>query len=190
MRTQDQERELYEIDQDLIWCAPEDRPALEAKRAELVGEPVAYAIEPWESIEDEITPYWRRHGDELAADGSLLAPVAPDWDTYRRLADAGLLHAVIARAAGEIVGFFFFLTVPHFHASTTPLAMAHLAWTAPEHRGKGIGSKLYRIGWAHAEALGAQVLVSGAKVGSPLTGMLERAGFRHTENLYVKRLAR
>lgn len=61
--------------------------------------------ERFRAIEHELWPLWKRHWQLSAVNREI--QLSPNYEQYRALDDAGVLHIVTARREGALVGYWF-----------------------------------------------------------------------------------
>jgi len=114
-----------------------------------------------------------------------------DWDLYRQLDDMGLLYPFVAydTDTNEIVGFLFYIKSPgHPHDKKVPFAIQDTIYVEPEYRKKGVATVMLSFAEIYLLNDGIGVVSQAAKPGSGFNKVLERKGYEHTDNMYLKRL--
>lgn len=108
-------------------------------------------------------------------------------DIYLALEAAGVLHTLCAFHDGQMIGFMVLIVsvLPHYGKKT---ATTESYFVALEHRKTGAGIGLLREAEALAKDLGAAALLVSAPTGSRLDVVMQRQGFRHTNQVYAKGL--
>ena len=125
--------------------------------------------------------------DEYAAESlidGLPAPVA-NWQAYRALEAAGMLHVFAARVHGRMAGFVAVLIAPHPRYSVN-LATTESFFVARAHRGTGAGLKLLRAAEQRAREAGAPGLLVSAPSGGDLARVLPRVGYRESNRVFFR----
>lgn len=149
------------------------------------------AVEKLSGIVEEVLPLLLRHWEEIALDRDTV-PLMPNWNLYKAAEDAGSFVAVVAREAGEIIGYSSYWLLRHPHYDSLFLAEADIYYLAPEYRRGMAGVKLMRFAENHVIGLGVNKIITRAKVnrsGMPSLGpLLERMGYKVTEHYYTKRV--
>jgi hypothetical protein len=89
------------------------------------------AQERLSEIRHEAMPLLLRHWGEIALNQAT-TPLDPDWEAYRRLEDAGVLHVTTLRVDGELIGYVSFLVAPNLHYRTVVVATDDVFFLLPE----------------------------------------------------------
>ena len=133
-------------------------------------------------------PNLRAITEEFAAESLAagLPRTAPNWDVYRALESAGLLHPISARLDGELVGFIGVLFGPP--PRHVPVATTERFFVVKAHRKTGAGLKLLKAAEEKALALGSPALQVVAPFEGSLFRVLPRVGYRESNRVYLKML--
>lgn len=109
------------------------------------------------------------------------------FEAYRAMEAAGILHMLAAFKGPNLVGFIvMILTVlPHFGKMA---ATTESFFVASEARGGGTGLKLLRLAEDHARTLGASAFFATAPVGGRLDAVLPRQGYSEASRVFFKDL--
>ena len=75
-----------------------------------------FAVESFESAAECMKPMFAAHKAELAVYDDI--PLDPDFDFYKRAADAGLLTILTMRDGGDLAGYAVFIVRPHAHTGS------------------------------------------------------------------------
>jgi len=112
----------------------------------------------------------------------------PQYDTYRAMEAAGVIHSVGAFAGERMVGFILpiVIALPHYGVVT---ATVESFFVCAAERKKGLGLRLLDAAERLVLGLGAKALLLSAPTGGALDKVLPRRGFRHSNNVFVKALA-
>lgn len=112
-----------------------------------------------------------------------------DWDTYRQLDDLGVFYCFVMYDGTDPIGYSFYIAAPsHPHDRTKRFAVQDTFYVTPEQRARGAGLSLLAYVEAFLMKEGIDVITQAAKPGSSFNKVLERKGYEHTENMYLKRL--
>lgn len=116
-----------------------------------------------------------------------LGEINVQFDTYRQMEAAGVLHTLGAFRGNTMVGFLSFLVsvLPHYGALT---ATSESFFVAQNERAGGTGLRLLKAAQAQAKELGAVGLLVSAPAGGRLAQVLPRLGFEQTNEVYFKGL--
>lgn len=154
---------------------------------------VSYAEERWADVWQEMQPLWLLHWREVALDHETIT-LKPQLDAYAALEAAGILHALVARAAGEVIGYHLAFVRVHMHYAADPHAFTDIYYVHPDHRRGFVGVNLFREYERHMRRRGVKKLVSATKLHiSNVTGgsldispIFKRLGWRNTESGWTK----
>lgn len=146
------------------------------------------ALEAWEDVQPEIAELCKLHWEEIALDKDI--PLAPDWDAYARLDDAGMLRPYVARnEGGELVGYSVFFVSPAMHYRHSLQANQDVVFLHPDYRRGRLGMSLLTLAEDSLRAEGVQVIHHHVKQAHPALGrVLERMGYGVADIIYKKRL--
>ena len=112
-----------------------------------------------------------------------------DWETYRQLDEIGVFYAFVMYDGLTPIGYSFYIAAPcHPHDKTKRFAVQDTFYVIPNQRAKGAGLSLLAFVEAYLMNEGFNVITQAAKPGSGFNRVLERKGYEHTENMYLKRL--
>lgn len=151
---------------------------------------VAYGVECFEDILDEVRPLWKEHW-KLSAVDQEANPLEPNVAAYRQMAIAGLLHIVTVRKDGRLIGYYFSVVMPkglhygvkeahcdiyYVDTKETPMAVLSL------YRG------LFRKMEIEMRKLGVTRLITMTKKHADLSPVWESLGYSPHETTFYKRL--
>lgn len=146
---------------------------------------ITYAVEDWFSVKDEMSHLWPDHWQEVAVNKDAIK-LDPDFDTYATFANNGMLHIVVARRAGEIVGYHFSVVRPHLHYRQSLSAFTDIYYIAPKHRTGRTPMRLFQFVEQTLKARGVQKMFTGTKLSLDAGPLFEHMAWTETERLYVK----
>lgn len=144
-----------------------------------------YAVEPWAEFKHEAAPLWDRHWDEIALDKAQIK-LKIDTRAYDQMDAMGMLHVVVARDAGQIVGYHLSFVRPHFHYADSLTAYTDVYWVAPECRRGRVGINLFQFVEKTLKARGVERMYSACKLHKDVGKLFERLGWKETERVFVK----
>lgn len=128
-----------------------------------------------------------QHYAEVARDKDI--PLDIDVERYRKLADGGYMRIYEARLDGKIVGYATFIIDLNSHYRGSLQAVQDVLYVEPSARGRMIGPRLVSYCDDQLAREGVQVVLQHQKLAHPALGVvLQRCGYEHSENLWVKRL--
>lgn len=126
------------------------------------------------------------HWKELAMNQDKV-PLAPAYDKYEQMEDAGGLILVTMRVDGVIMGYFIGFIAPGLHYTTCMDCTMDIFWIHPDVRASGIPSvALFRKVEEDLKARGVQRMFVGDKIKAPLTPLYKRLGFAPIEVYHSK----
>ena len=146
-------------------------------------EKIAFQVEQWEDVVDEVKGIMQEHWDEMTSD-----PIAlePNEDSYAAIAKAGMLHVVAARADGELIGYYVAIVRPHQHAKSTLTAFTDFLYLKKKWRLGSTGYKLIKHARDTLKARGVQKMYIGSALYPDLGSILARLGFKEVERFYAQ----
>jgi GNAT superfamily N-acetyltransferase len=130
--------------------------------------------------------------DELAAEYALESRLEEmpwprvDWETYRRLEDAGALHVFSARTDDAVLVGFVVMIISMVPEYGVRLACTEAFFVAKAHRHSAAGLKLLAVVEARARELKAPGIVVSAPFGGKLAEVLPRCRFREVGRTFFK----
>ena len=148
---------------------------------------VTFVEEPWSVYRAECDALWREHYDELAARKSQMK-MKPDETAYRALESAGVLHILVARDQGVMVGYLLSVVRPHLHYCDNLCGFEDAYFLTRDHRRGRTGIRLFQA-WEQTMRLArCDMLFAMCKVIPDLdhTRMLEWLGFKRTDYAFSK----
>lgn len=146
---------------------------------------ITFAVEDWFAVRDQMAHLWPAHWEEVAINKDVIK-LDPDFDTYDVFARNGMLHMVIARRAGEIVGYHVSIVRPHLHYRTSLSAFTDVYYISPEYRTGRTPLRLFQFTEKSLKARGVQKMFTGTKVFLDAGRLFEHMGWTLTEKLYTK----
>lgn len=146
---------------------------------------ITYAVEPWSTFKAEAAPLWEAHWEEIAInrDKIKLEVDYASYDAYERL---GVLHVVVARDAGKIVGYFLAFVRPHLHYASSLSAITDVYFLLRSYRKGRTGIALFQFAEKSLKARGVEKIFLGTKKHLDMTPLLKRLGYVETETLLTK----
>lgn len=146
---------------------------------------ITFAVEDWFAVKDEMSHLWPDHWQEVAVNKDAIK-LDPDFDTYATFANNGMLHIVVARKEGQIVGYHFSVVRPHLHYRQSLSAFTDIYYIAPAHRTGRTPLRLFQFVEKTLEARGVQKMFTGTKLSLDAGPLFEHMGWTETERLFVK----
>lgn len=146
---------------------------------------VTYAVEDWFAIKAEVLPLLHRHWVEVALDRESI-PLVVDFDLYDAIATAGILHVVIARKDGELIGYFWALVKNHMHYASTLFGFTDILFIDKPHRKGRVGQNLIKAAEESLKARGVTKIFIATKTKLNLGPLFTRMGYGVHEVVYSK----
>ncbi len=149
---------------------------------------IVYARETYDQIIEELRPLLPIHWQELAVYKDI--PLDPDYEFYKRVADADRLMIYTARNGGALIGYAIFSIHPrHPHYATLKYAINDIIWLHPDQRHKKIGLGFREFWDKQLYDMGVQLVVIDTKVSHPdLMYLLKNGGYTTRSAGLEKRL--
>lgn len=143
-----------------------------------------YAQETYEQWAKESQPLLVRHYGEVAANGDD-GLMDVDHAQFDWMCKNGMLHVVTVRCDGELVGYHISIVKRHLHRAVLT-AYTDAFYVAPEHRRGMVGYRMFTYATETLKRRGVKWIYSGTKLNKDISRLLERQGFRHVEETYLK----
>ena len=112
----------------------------------------------------------------------------PDYDAYKRCAEAGMLRCITCRADGELIGYIIFLISPHLHYKSCITATEDIYFVKKEYRKGRIGIRLFQYAEKVLKERGVQRIVMHTKVHLDNSKLFEYLGYKWTDKVFTKML--
>lgn len=139
---------------------------------------------------EEIKPLLEMHWKEIAHYPDIL--LDPDYATYLKMEDAGLLRCFTVRLDRILTGYLVYFLYPNIHYKSSRQAVQDILYVRPDRRGMMLGKRL--IEFAREELTNEKVQVEyqhiKAKHKDTLGRLLEHTGSELMDLVYTKRLDR
>jgi len=146
---------------------------------------ITFAVEDWFAVRAQMAHLWPAHWEEVALNKDVIK-LAPDFETYDSYARSGMLHIVVARKEGAVVGYHFSVVRPHLHYRDSLSAFTDIYYIAPEHRTGRTPLRLFQFVEKTLKARGVQKMFTGTKLSLDAGPLFEFMGWTPTEMLYTK----
>ncbi len=138
-------------------------------------------------VKDECVPLIESHWEEVAINKEDIK-LNPDWETYEKLEDLGMLAIFTARSSGKLVGYLVVFLTKNLHYKDHLFASHDLIYLDPDYRKGMTGVRLIKFTEKCLRQDGVSVMTMNTKVKNPFDPILERLGFNLTERVYTKYL--
>ena len=133
---------------------------------------------------DEFMRILPEHYDELCVTKEF--PFDPDWDTYKAMANSGMLRTITVRNDSELIGYIAFFIQPHPHYKSCKTAYEDVYFIKKEYRKGRIGIKLFQYAEKVLKDRGINRIIVHTKIHLDNSRLLEYFGYRHTDKLFTK----
>lgn len=136
---------------------------------------------------EEMKPLFQKHWEEISFYKDI--PLDPDFSTYLKMEDAGVLRVFTAREDdGTLVGYQVYFIKHNLHYKSSLQALQDIIFIDPSKRGM-FGAKF--IFWAEEQlkSYGVQLVCQHLKVATPKTiELFKRLGYSEIDLIMGKRL--
>lgn len=113
-------------------------------------------------------------------------PLTPDYDAYKRLADAGMLRCITVRANEEMIGYAIFIVQPHLHYMTCKTAFEDIYYIRPDFRKGRVGIRLFKYAEDVLQRIGVNRIIMHTKIHMDNSRLFEYLGYKLTDKLFTK----
>lgn len=110
-----------------------------------------------------------------------------DYDSYAQLERAGMLKVFVHKDDEKVVGFVVYIISPCAHTRILK-ATTEITYVVPGYRGTGVVDDMYATAERYFKATGVTHVFMTLKTEFGHKSLIERAGFKHVENVYFKEL--
>jgi GNAT superfamily N-acetyltransferase len=143
---------------------------------------ITFTHESWDELaRDAAVEIFPRHWRELALDRNEI-PLSVDVELYSNSDKKGVLHVVVARNDGFVVGYIFFWIMPHPHYKDFGLqASTDAFYVLPEFRKGGLGARMLMFAEESLRERGIKKLAISTKVHENHADVLKALGFKVTD---------
>jgi len=142
-------------------------------------------VEKLKDCLEEMKPYLRKHYEEVFLYKEKIE-LNPDYDSYYKYEEEGLLNTVIAREDGKLVGYFLSFIFKNPHYKDHYYAANDIIYVDPLIRNTGIAYKMIEFAEKELKAKGVSVMSINMKVAMPFEGLCKEAGMDKAEYVYSK----
>ncbi len=147
-----------------------------------------FAREPYsQALVDEMLPLWREHYEEIASD--TYGPLDPNLEAYEMMDKYNVLRIYTIRKEGKLIGYQIATITPHLHSKKHLTSSTDLIYVKPDERKGLLGLQFIR--WCGEQLLsdGVRVMYMSVNSDHDFRSLLERAGFKHVDQIYAKKLS-
>jgi GNAT superfamily N-acetyltransferase len=133
---------------------------------------------------EELKKLFPLHYEELCVTKDF--PLTPDYDAYKRLADAGMLRCITVRADEEVIGYAIFIVQPHLHYMTCKTAFEDIYYIRPDYRKGRVGIRLFKYAEEVLKGIGVNRIIMHTKIHMDNSKLFEYLGYKWTDKLFTK----
>jgi len=145
---------------------------------------IRYSVEVCtESFINEIKPLLEEHWEEIAMYKDKIE-FSPDYDKYISLQNMGMLHVVVVRDDGKLVGYFVSFIQPHIHYKKHLFAVSDILYIHPDYRGSTVAYRMFKYAKQELREVGVSVLMIHMKTAHPFGRLCEALGMEKQELSY------
>lgn len=146
---------------------------------------ITFSVEDWNDCKDDLYSLSPMHYNEIALDKDKV-PLDPDFSTYQFYSDNGMLHIVVVRKDGAIIGYNIFIVRHHLHYKSTLCGFGDIFFIKPEERKGSIGIKLIKETERTLKQRGVKKLFTGVKKHYDISKVFEHLGWKASEVQFIK----
>ena len=148
---------------------------------------ITYQIENFKECLEELEPLFKECFNEIEYDNKLVS-FNPDYKTYIKVEEIGLLSLITVRDNSILVGYFIAIITPMLHSKHLTSAHNDTLYIKPSHRKGTIGYRLLKFVEKHLIDRGVNIFTISMKVEHPFDRLCERLGMIQIERNYLKYL--
>lgn len=134
---------------------------------------------------EEMKPLLLKHWQEVSLYRDKI-PYAPDWDKYKAMEDADILHILVGRKEGEMVAYHVNVVSPGLHYMYTKYAVNDALYVKPDMRGSTVSYRMFKFAEEYFKAIGVDVMTVHMKTKAPFDRLCEKLGYDYGERMYFK----
>ena len=135
---------------------------------------------------DEFEKLFPEHYEELCVTKDF--NYEPDYEAYKRMAEAGMLRCITCRNDEQLIGYIIFIVTPHLHYKSCMTAIEDLYFVTKEFRKGRVGIKLFQYAEQVLKDRGVKRIVMHTKVHLDNTRLFEYLGYKMTDKVFTKML--
>ena len=148
---------------------------------------VTFLVEPWSQCWRELSALWDAHWQEVATHKDSIK-LKVDMEAYAFMEARGMLHVVVARSAGKVVGYHLSFVRPHFHYADSLTGYVDVYFLEEAFRKGATGIKMFRFVEKSLRARGVQRIFTATKISHDKSALFERLGYKEVEKVFSKLL--
>ena len=124
------------------------------------------------------------HYDELCVTKEF--PLDPDYEAYKKIADAGNLVCIACMDGMEVVGYIVFIVQPHLHYKSCLTAFEDIYYIRPDYRKGRVGIRLFKYAEEVLKGIGVNRIIMHTKIHMDNSKLFEYLGYKWTDKLFTK----
>lgn len=136
---------------------------------------------------EEVQPLLDAHYTELTRHKEIVK-LAPKWDAYASLEQAGMFVIFTAREFSQLAGYNAFFIQGHMHYAELMVAQNDVFWLEPEYRKGTAALRFLRYCERALNEMGAKKIVYHCKASNNMAPILHRMGYQDEEVMTAKLL--
>lgn len=146
---------------------------------------IKYQVEEYNTCIKELSSLYPEHYEELSIvkEHYLLEP---DYETYKKIADCGLLKLITVRDDSSLIGYIMLIVTPSLHYKSCKIAVEDLYFLKKEYRKGRIGIEIFKFMEKEMLALGVNKIALTTKVHLDNSKLFEYLGYSFSEKTFVK----
>jgi len=148
---------------------------------------ITYQKDTVENVFRDIGETFIKHHEEVESYAKEV-PLDIDRGQYEALELAGVLHTVSVRDAGELVGYYVSIVMPHPHHKGSLFAVNDILYIDPEYRSSEVAAEMIIFAEEDLKEMDVTVMAFSMKVSHPFKSLAEMLGFEETDIVYSKYL--
>lgn len=146
---------------------------------------ITYQKENMRDTLDELEPLVAAHYEEIAMYQDSIK-LSPDWETYIKMEDIGIVHMNTVRDDGRLIGYYISLIKHNLHYKEDLYSACDVVFLYPEYRKGSTGIKLFREVESDMRALGVSIMTMHVKTDNDFSPLMKRLGWDLAEKLFTK----
>lgn len=146
---------------------------------------IRFDVERYADVIEEAKSLLLDHWEEIALFKDKIK-LAPDYDKYATLAEAGNLHISTVRSDGKLVGYHAAFLSYHPHYKNDLMALTDIFYVIPKFRKGLLGFRFFRFIEAELKAIGVVKMMAGSKTSLDLRVLFNRLGWVETDIMHGK----
>lgn len=147
---------------------------------------VTFMIEPWSSYYPECIPLWEEHYAEFEPVHERRLEMCPDVAAYEALDRQGMLHILVARSAGRMVGYHLVVTRPHIHYAKSMCGFEDSYFLSKPFRRGRTGIRLFTEMFKHLDRIGVARSFYMTKEFNSIGVLLQRLGLQKIDTVWAR----